>query len=548
MPYYVYKSNNRLKDFISNTNVKPTSIDPSSRISYKTNTLVRALKTNQSNQSIHSCWSNLIPKLYKSKFPNYENSKTGRSQTPSKFAKNKGGSKNNKVFSSSQKRKAKIVFNSKKIGSKMIKLKGVKRERSKNLSSKKSEKNWLSKAKGDRPKKSNGAEYCYFQKKSKSKGKSITQKGKGQFSRSPGSIRQSNFSSIPKGRNSKIQRQPNDTKKSGKKESNRELKIWKLKNEYPGIIKGSTNSYMKSSAKMSKEILEGSSRKYPRKGKKVYSKTPKNNNYGLDAMKITFEYLSSNKNMEKQEKHLRTGTFMSNTSAGRLFSPGQDQVPSKNKDPMIIKKVSNMLFKPGPVPIKLSKNKLSTKGSKFQKLQINVDTQSKGLKRKPKPASTRVVTKTNFFPSKKVGKKKFCEYNGETGQSQKLKGRSGMKMRKEGLGKKMYLSKNENVWMDKNRKEWKGFSTCKNYLGTSKNFFAGSNLFGGRFHKEEKLVAEIVGINKQRYLQEDLEYGLKKSKTFKKGRKLSESIKKHNLKASKSKILKLSMEKEVPNW
>lgn len=513
----MYKSNTRLKEFIMNK-AKPSSIEPNSRLSHKTNPLIRALKTNQSNHSVASFWSNLIPKLCSSKLPTHENAKTGRSQTPSKPK-----SKSKKGFTSNQKKKAKIVFNARKVGGKMLKFKGAKRERSKNLSSKKSEKGWFGRAREDKLRGSNGAEYAYFRKRSKSKAKK-------EFSRSPTSIRQANFCSISK-KKGKVKQEKKSSKKGAK-----EAKLWKLKNELPSTLKGTSGSNMKNSSKMLRENLEISSKKHAKKIKKAYSKTPKNNNFGLDALKITFEYLSSAKNVDKQA-HL--GTFMTNTSAVRLFSPNRE--PNVHtKEPKGIKKISNTFFKNNPTPLKLSKNRLTQKNLKINKLQINVENPLKNSKKKVKPASTRVATRPNFFPSKKLIQKKFCEYNGDV-QAKRQKERSALKLKKAGVstGKKIYLSKNENVWINGTRKDWKGFSTCKNYISKSKNFFGASNLFGGRFHKEEKLVAEIVGVGKKKLLVEEAEYGLKKSKTFRKGRKLSESLKKGKLN-SKGKVLKLS--------
>lgn len=518
----MYQSNSRLKDLVTTT--KPTSIEPGSRTSYQTNPLVRALKTTASNQSIPSFWSNLIPKLYNSKIPQFDKPSTGRSQTPSKLAKSKNPK--SKLFSSSQKRKAKIVFNSRKLGGKVLKLKGVKRDRSKNLSCKKNEKAWIQKS---RMKKGNTGEYCYLQKKSKSKSRAKPGPKKVQFSKSPGSIRQTNFSNLSKNKTTRNMVKGSDTRKSGQRGSS---KTWKIKQEYPGLTKGTSGSQMKDSSKF-QIVTDSGTKKSSKRPKKTYSKTPKHQNYGLDALKITFEYLSSSKNVDKQ---LRTGTFMSNTSAGRLFSPKREPGSPLHAD---MQTKANLLFKPNPVPIKLSKNKLTHKNLKINKLQINVDSKARGGKRKVKPASTRIATNTNFFPSKKLMKKKFCEYNGETMQALK-KEQSVLRLKKAETpqGRKMYLSKNENVWTDPTRKDWKGFTTCKNYIGSSRNFYGGSNLFGGRFHKEEKLVNEIVGNRPKG--NEEPEYGLKKSKTHKKGRKLSESLKKGALKSSKKKILKLS--------
>ena len=505
--------------------MKPTSIEPSSRISQQTNAFARALKTTQSNNSVASIWSNLIPKLCKSKLPNPSGSKSKRSQTPQpKNPKNTNKTKNSKIFSSSHKRKAKIVFN-KKNNPKLIKFKATKRERSKNLSTKKSEKGWL---KASKLKKS-GVEYCYFNKKSRSKGK-ISKPN----SRSPASFRQKNFCSIPKNPK-KIKNSvkfKGDSKK--KKFNGKELKLWKLNTDMPGTLKGSSNSQMRNSSKIIRENIDSSNiKKNLKKGKKAYSKTPKNTPFGLDALKITFEYLSSSKNVDKFGKN-QVGTFMSNTS-GRLFSPAHKEMVKDDKN---LKKTSSTFFKPSPQR-KLQKNRIQIKNPKVQKLQIKIEGNQRQIKRKVKPASTRVVTKSNFFPSKKLTKKKFCEYNGDTGHGMKRNKDKSVKMKKP-MGNRMYLSKNENVWVDGMRKDWKGFSTCKNYITKSKHFFGASNLFGGRFHKEEKLVAEIVGVSKKKpYKPDDPEYGLKKSKTYKKGRKLSESLKKGSLRA-KGKVIKLS--------
>jgi hypothetical protein len=439
--------------------------------------------------------------------------------------KNKNKTKHSKIFSSNHKRKAKIVFNTKKNNPKLLKFKGTKRERSKNLSTKKSEKGWL---KASKLKKS-GVEYCYFNKKSRSKSKI----GKAN-SRSPATFRQKNFCSIPK-HPKKLKngiKLKGDSKK--KKFSGKELKLWKLNTDFPGTMKGSSSSQLRNSSKIIRENIDISNvKKNVKKTKKTYSKTPKNTPFGLDALKITFEYLSSSKNAEKLGKN-QMGTFMSNTS-GRLFSPANKEMHKEDK---IIKKTSSTFFKPSPQR-KMQKNRIQIKNPKVQKLQIKIDGNQKQIKRKVKPASTRVVTKTNFFPSKKLAKKKFCEYNGDGGQGLKRGKDKSIKIKKP-IGNRMYLSKNENVWVDGMRKDWKGFSTCKNYITKSKHFFGASNLFGGRFHKEEKLVAEIVGVSKKKpFKMEDPEYGLKKSKTYKKGRKLSESLKKGSLRA-KGKVLKLS--------
>jgi hypothetical protein len=511
-----------------NSKIKPTSIEPSSRISQQTNAFARALKTTQSNHSSASIWSNLMPKLCSSKFPNTQNSKTGRSQTPQpKNLKNKSKVKNSKIFSSSHKRKAKIVFNTKKNAGKLLKFKGTKRERSKNLSTKKTEKGWL---KSSKMKKS-GGEYCYFNKKSRSKSKI----GK-TVSKSPTSFRQKNFCSIPK--NSKRMKQNLKMKEHSKKKkmAGKDLKMWKLKTDFPGTLKGSSSSQLRNSSKIVQENYDGNNvKKNMKKGKKAYSKTPKSTPFGLDALKITFEYLSSSKNGGNKS---RVGTFMSNTSGG-LFSPNNKESKISNKNEKHIKKTSSTFFKPSPSK-KLQKNRIHLKNSKVQKLQIKIEGNPRKMKRKIKPASTRVVAKTNFFPSKKLTKMKFCEYNGDTGNIIKKNKEKSAKNKKAEIGNRMYLSKNENVWVDGMRKDWKGFSTCKNYITKSKHFFGGSNLFGGRFHKEEKLVAEIVGVNKRKhYKHDDPDYGLKKSKTYKKGRKLSESLKKGSLRA-KGKALKMS--------
>lgn len=483
--------------------------------------MTRALKTNQSNHSVASFWSNLITKNSGNKLPNPPAPKSNRSQTPQpKQTKTKAKSKHNKIFSSNHKRKAKIVFNPRKSGAKLIKFKGTKKERSKNLSVKKSEKGWPKTGKAKR----NAAEYCYFPKKGNSR--------KSNGSRSPGSVRKKNFCSISK--NNRKMRPNGDAKKKTKE---KESKPWKPKIECPKVLRKGSNSHLRNSAKML-GILEKSHKKPLKRGKKSQSKTPKNTPFGLDALKITFEYLSSPKNQEKFERHGMVGTFMSNKS-GRVQSPNPGKTHLAPKEAKFMKKTLSTLFKPAPVG-KLSKNRPTLKNQKLQRLQIKVDAQAKAFKRKIKPASTKVTTKTNFFPSKKLIKKKFCEYNGDVAAEAKRAKDKSTRPKKKEFGKRMYLSKNENVWADAARKDWKGFSTCKNYITKSKHFFGGSNLFGGRFHKEEKLVAEIVGVGKKKHFRgEEPEYGLRNSKTQRKGRKLSESLKKGKLK-TKGKVIKLS--------
>ena len=118
---------------------------------------------------------------------------------------------------------------------------------------------------------------------------------------------------------------------------------------------------------------------------------------------------------------------------------------------------------------------------------------------------------------------------------------------------KMYLSKGENLWGENPKSDWKGFSTCKNYMTKSKNFL-GNNLFRGKFHKEEKLVAEIVKkktakifYNKKGNCSEYEYLGkakdLRKQGVLKKGRKTSDSLKKTPMSSSsktKTKVIKFS--------
>lgn len=525
MPYHLYKSNQRLRDFVLKNKHKPLSIEPNSQISQQTNTLARAIKTNQSNHSVASLWSNLIKKHPGNKLPQPPVLKSNRSQTPQpKNAKAKGKSKNTKIFASNHKRKAKIVFNPRKQGAKLIKFKGAKKDRSKNLSVKKNEKGW---AKAGRAKKG-PSEYCYISKKGHSKGRSGD-------SRSPGSFRQKNFCSISK--NNRKTKNHGDSKKKNRE---KDLK-WKLKTECPQVLRKGSSSQLRNSVRTS-ECGDRVSKRPHKKGKKSQSKTPKASPYDSEALKITFEYLSSPKGFKKLERHGMVGTFMSNQS-GRVQSPELEQAHKTQNEPKFIKKTLTTLFKPKPV-VKITKNRLYAKNQKAQRLQIKVDCPAKPFRRKIKPASTKVTTKTNFFPAKKQGKRKFCEYTGDVGVAARPSKEKSLRPKKKGLGKRMYLSKNENVWVDAARKEWKGFSTCKNYIAKSTKYFGGSNLFGKRFHKEEKLVAEIVGVGKTRGLQpEEPEYGLRSSKTHRKGRKLSESLKKGKLRP-KGKIVKLSRARE----
>ena len=105
----------------------------------------------------------------------------------------------------------------------------------------------------------------------------------------------------------------------------------------------------------------------------------------------------------------------------------------------------------------------------------------------------------------------------------------------------MYLSKNDNVWVNACGKDWNRFSNCKNFIGKSNNFYGTSHIFGGKFHKEEKLVAEIVGGNIKHYLRTDeREFRMKKSKNYKKTRKQTESLKKRSVKKNKGKVIKQS--------